>query len=192
MRKWVIIVASVYAVGCGDSAPLAPVNDGSPSVANFILLTEYDGYLADVQSTIPNVNIMIGEFSAIVADFNSGFVPLYWVGEYTKNLIKRVVEMQARGQQIRPQHPELLKLHLEEYEAALEDFRTGFSIFVQAIEQPGSVATEGINDSIVAGNVHLIRLQILLGDLGGRPVDFFAQGGGGGGGNENLDDEFGF
>ena len=190
MKKWVIFLASICAAGCGDSAPLAPVDGASPSVANFILLTEYDGYLADVQATIPNVNIMIGEFSAIAADFNAGFVPLYWVGEYTKNLIKRVDEMQARGQQIRPQHPELLKLHPEEYEAAFVDFRTGFSLFVQAIEQPGSVVTEEINDSIVAGNVHLIRLQILLGDLGGRHVDFFDPGDGNG--NGNLDDEFGF
>ena len=65
--------------------------------------------------------------------------------------------------------------------SAMEDFHVAFTLFVQGIERPGSVSTDDVNDWIVRGNTHLIRLQILLGDLGGRRIDFFASQGGGDG-----------
>ena len=175
MKKLVILLlVSAYAVGCGEGTPLSSEDSGLLTNVNYITLAEFDGYIADVKSTIPSFNLMIGEFSSIVADFNAGYIPTYWIGEYTKNLLLRVGEVQSRVRQIRPTHPDLLKLHIEEYEAAFEDFRIGFGLFVQGIEQPGSVSIDEVNDRIVGGNVHIIRLQILLGDLGGTFVDFFA------------------
>jgi len=189
-RLSILIVISLLA-GCGDSAPTGPDDDLMLTGVEFLTLAEFDGYIADVQSTIPDVNIMIAEFAAIAADFNAGFVPDYWIGEYTKNLLRRVDGVQAQAMRIRPQHPELLKLHTEEYEASLAAFNVGFTLFVQGIEQPGSVGIDAVNDHIVDGNTHLIRLQILLGDLGGRNIDFFAQQGGGGQPDDGFDG-FGF
>jgi len=192
MKKLVaLILVSAYASGCGGNSPMAPEENVTLTNVNFITLVEFDGYVADVQSTIPDLNLMIGEFANIAGQFNAGFVPVYWIAEYTKNLLRRVDIIQARARGIRPAHPDLLKLHIEEYEAAYEDFKIGFELFVQGIEQPGTVAIDDVNDSIVAGNVHLIRLQILLGDLGGTFVDFFAPQGGDGI-PDDVFDEFGF
>ena len=184
-KRFFLVIAAGLAIGCGESTPVATVDEVPAGNVRLVLLSDFNGYIADVQLTIPNVNLMIAEFTSIGKDFNAGFVPLYWIAEYTKNLLKRVEGVQAEGQKIRPSDPELLKLHLEEYEAALEDFRLAFSLFVQSIEQPGFVTTEQVNDHIVSGNTHLIRLQILLGNLGGTRVDFFAEDGGNGGGNPN-------
>ena len=192
MKKLVTLMSvSAYASGCGGNSPMAPEEGVTLTNVNFITLVEFDGYIADVQSTIPDLNLMIGEFASIAGQFNAGFVPVYWIAEYTKNLLRRVDIIQARARGIRPSHPDLLKLHIEEYEAAYEDFKIGFELFVQGIEQPGTVAIDDVNDSIVAGNVHLIRLQILLGDLGGTFVDFFASQGGDGIPDDEFD-EFGF
>lgn len=175
------VLALPLLVACGDDSPTGQELEPTLRNVNFITLNEYEGYLTDVQSTIPGVTVMMAEFSAIGKDYYAGFVPVYWIGEYTKNLLRRVEGIQAQAQSIRPQHPELLKLHTEEYEAALEDFHVAFTLFVQGIERPGSVSTDDVNDWIVGGNTHLIRLQILLGDLGGRRIDFFASQGGGDG-----------
>lgn len=185
MRRLIAaVIVACLAGACGDDGPTGPQDQGLDALEGltFLTLVEYEGYLADVQSTIPSVNVMIAEFGAIANDFNAGFLADYWIGVYTRNLLKRVGDIRSAALRIRPRHPELLKLHVEEYEAALEDFEVGFGLFVQGIEQPGSVTIDDVNDRIVGGNTHLIRLQILLGDLGGRRVDFFAAAGGGGGG----------
>ncbi|MBS14371.1 MAG: hypothetical protein CME19_22615 [Gemmatimonadetes bacterium] len=194
MKKLTTMLLCCLAVqACGEGSPTGVDEPPTLVVTEYVTLQEFDGYIADVQGTIPNVNLMIGEFGSIAGEFAAGFIPVYWIGEYTKNLLRRVDDIQGRAREIRPAHPELLKLHLEEYEASLEDFHAGFTLFVQGIEQPGSVTTEQVNDKIVEGNVHLIRLQILLGDLGGRPIDFFAPQGGGGNGPPNGEfDGFGF
>jgi len=187
----VLILVSACAFGCGENMPVAPEDSVTLTNVNFITLAEFDGYIADVQSTIPGVNLMIGEFTSIAGDFNAGYVPVYWIGEYTKNLLRRVDGIQAQARAIRPTHADLLKLHIEEFEAALEDFKIGFGLFVQGIERPGTVTIDDVNDRIVGGNVHLIRLQILLGDLGGTFVDLFANQGGGGNPDDGFD-EFDF
>ncbi len=182
-----LAILSFGTFGCGDSAPTSPDPGLMLTNVRFLSLAEFDGYIADVRTTISDFNIMISEFASIASSFNAGFVPVYWVGEYTKNLLLRVDTLRARAEQIRPQNPELLKLHLEEYEASLFQFYTAFTLFMQGLEQPGSVAIDDVNDAIVAGNTHLIRLQILLGDLGGTRIDLFEGQGVGG----NPDDEFG-
>ena len=184
-KRFFLLTLAGLAIGCGESTTVAPVDEVPADNVRLVLLSDFNGYIADVRLTIPNVNLMIAEFASIGKDFNAGFVPLYWIAEYTKNLLKRVESIQAEGQKIRPSDPELLKLHVEEYEAALEDFRVAFSLFIQGIEHPGSVTTEQVNDRIVSGNTHLIRLQILLGNLGGSRVDLFAEDGGNGGRNPN-------
>ena len=192
MRKLIALaLIATHTFGCGEGSPTAV--DETPTLTNveYITLSEFNGYIATVQATMPTYNVMIAEFSSIANQFNAGFIPIYWIAEYTKNLLRRVHDIQDHARRIRPENPELLKLHLEEYEAALEDFNTGFSLFVQAIEQPGSVNVAEINDRIVDGNTHLIRLQILLGDLGGVRVDFFSNQNTGGGPEEDFDG-FGF
>jgi hypothetical protein len=189
MKKLTLLaILSFGTFGCGDSGPTAP--DPRPMLTNvrFLSLAEFDGYIADVRTTIPEFTTMIAEFASIASSFNAGFVPEYWIGEFTKNLLLRVEAVRARAEQIRPQNPELLKLHLEEYEASLSQFHTAFSLFTQGLEQPGSVAIDDVNDAIVAGNTHLIRLQILLGDLGGTRIDLFEDQGGGGNQDDGLDD----
>ena len=188
MKKLIMmVVLSFSTFGCGDSGPTAPDPGPMLNDVRFLPLAEFDGYIADVRTTIPDFTIMIAEFASIASSFNAGFVPVYWVGEYMKNLLLRVNTVRARAEGIRPQNPELLKLHLEEYEASLSQFHTAFTLFTQGLEQSGSVAIDDVNDAIVAGNTHLIRLQILLGDLGGTRIDLFEGQGGGG----NQDDGFG-
>ncbi len=182
-----LALVALLSAGCGERSPVGIDEVPTLTNVNFIVLTEFDGYIADVRLTIPGVTVMIAEFASIAGDFNAGYVPAYWIGAYTKNLLKRVEGIQVQVQGIRPTHPELLKLHLEEFEASLEDFNIGFGLFVQGIEQPGTVTLDDVNDHIVDGNIHLIRLQILLGDLAGRNVDFFAADNGGDGFDDGFD-----
>lgn len=183
-----LAIIVVIAAGCGDSAPTAMEETPLLQGVDYITRAEFDGYIASVQSTIPHYNVMITEFTQISATYNAGFIPVYWTGAHARNLVIRVQSFLDHARRIRPQHPELLKLHVEEYEATFEDFLTGFTLFVQAVEQPGSVSINEVNDRIVDGNTHMIRLQILLSDLGNTPIDFFApQGGGGGFPDEGFD-----
>ena len=194
MKKLIILTLLVtHTFGCGEGSPTTI--DETPLLTNveYVTLAEFDNYIATIRATIPTYNIMIAEFSSIAAEFNAGFVPDRWIAAYTRNLLRRVEGVQDHARRIRPTQPELLKLHLEEYEASIENFRLAFSLFVQAIERPGSVNVVEINDRIVDGNTHMIRLQILLGDLAGRNVDFFSnQGAGGDGIPEGELDGFGF
>jgi hypothetical protein len=192
-RTIALALAAATIAGCGEGTPTS-IDETTPLLTNveYVTQTEFEGYITTVQSTMPNYNIMIAEFSSIAAQFNAGFVPLHFISAYTKNLLRRVEDIQAHAERIRPENPELLKLHLEEYEGALADFNVGFSLFVQSIDQPGSVDVNEINDRIVDGNTHLIRLQILLGDLGGTVVNFFSDQGDDGTFPDEDFDEFGF
>lgn len=192
LRYAILAITILLSAGCGESAPTG-VEEETPLLTrtDFITRTEFDNYIASVQATIPNYNVMISEFSSISGQFAAGFIPPKWTVAYALNLVKRVEDLLDHARRIKPAHPELLKLHEEEYEAAYEDFIIAFSTFVQAVDRPGSVDTAIINDKIVEGNVHMIRLQILLGNLGGFDVDFF----GPQGGDEFFPDEgegFGF
>ena len=174
MRRWLPFMAAV-ALGCGSDSTTGNVDSPAPSeIPVVITVAEYEAYIASVQIAMADVNLMITEFTSIGRDLQAGFASHYWIGEFTKNMLRRLEGIRAHAKSIRPDHPELLKLHIAEYEGALEDYDAAFSLFLDALRPGSRVTTDEINDKIGAGNTHLIRLQILLGDLGGTFIDFFA------------------
>ncbi len=176
MRRWIAIV--LVCAGCGSSNPAGspdvdipqtpPQTSQAPMV--FVRVADYEAYLEQVRSSFVPILVMTSEFESITSGWFSGFVPAYWTQQYLTTLLSRLDAIEEGVRKIRPEHPELLQLHIDEYEAALKDFREGFGFLVQHVAFSDADLVNQMNDKIVEGNVHLIRFQILLGDLGGRRI----------------------
>ena len=182
MRGWIAIV--LVCAGCGSSNPASSPDADTPQTPAqtsqapmvFIRMADYEAYLAQVQSSFAPILVMINEFESITGGWVSGTVPAYWTQQYLGTLLSRLDAIEEGVRKIRPEHPELLQLHMVEYEEALKDFREGFEILVQNVAFSDVDLINRMNDKIVEGNVHLIRFRILLGDLGGRRINFGTDG----------------
>ena len=87
-------------------------------------------------------------------------------------MIARIHAIQSTLHGIRPENPYLLKLHIEEFEAAFADYLDGATFLQQNLDFMTPEVLDGLNRRMGAGNVHIIRLQIFLRDLIGLPVTF--------------------
>lgn len=176
MKRGMIVL--LLCAGCGGANP-AGNSDGTtpPAQAPMVVIrmADFDAYLGRVTQAFVSVDVMINEFTAISQDLQGGMVSEYWIQQYMKNLLKRLQLMQAQAVDIRPAHPELLRLHTEEYEMALTRFQEAFEAFLGQFTFPDPNEVSGINDKIVAGNTHLIRFQIFLSQLAGRQVSFLRE-----------------
>lgn len=91
-----------------------PVESPNPGF-NFIVLEEFDQYVATMQGTGANVQVVAQEFGAIVFDFANGFTTTYWTAEFMRLLSTRVASMKTEAVDLRPMHPDLNRIHREQY-----------------------------------------------------------------------------
>jgi len=176
MTRWLTV--ALLCIGCGTGSPTGDGGASPPTDAGsfvHIRMAELDAYVYRVQGAFGSVGVMIDEFSTLSGEVRGGSVSTYWIQQHTRNLIRRVDLMIAHSRAIRPQHPELLRLHREEYEAALTSFREAFASFLYNTEFMTPSVVDEMNDRIVEGNTHLIRLQIFLSDLTGRHIAFLEE-----------------
>jgi len=174
MKRWITVL--LLCAGCGGANPAGNSDETTPPAQApmvVIRMADFDAYMDRLAQAFVSVDVMINEFTAISQDLQSGMVSEYCIQQYMKNLLKRLQRMQAQAVDIRPAHPELLRLHTEEYEMALTRFQEAFDAFLSQFTFPDPNEVSGINDKIVEGNTHLIRFQIFLGQLAGRQVSFF-------------------
>ena len=173
MKRWIAVLFLLCCAGCGAASPTGEPVEPSPQVPMvFIRMSDFDAYLDRVRRAFVSVDVMVSEFTAITRDMQSGRVSEYWLRQYTLNLLKRLQLMQAQAVDIRPEHPELLRIHTGEYEPALSCFSEAFEAFLAHLTVPDAEALSRINDKIVEGNTHLVRFQIFLSRLAGREVAF--------------------
>ncbi len=182
MKKLAFLFVCLMSVGCGGETEM--IDDSSPtgSSFNFLTLNEFNDYLTTMEAASVDVLLLVAEFSSITRDLNSGVVSTYWITEFTRNLMRRLDEMQTKAMGLRPDHPTLLQAHVDEYEGALADYETAFTVFLSAVNNPGVVPTNALNDPIIQGNQHLIRFEEFLSSLRGRSVNLFGDGVSTGGG----------
>ena len=176
MARWLTI--ALLCIGCGSGNPTGEeIETPSTSTGSlvYIEMAELDAYVDRVQEAFGSVGVMIDEFSTLSGELRGGTVSTYWIRQHTQNLLTRVDLMIEHAGAIRPENPELLRLHKEEYESALNSFREAFGAFLYNIELLSPTVVDQMNDRIVEGNTHLIRLQIFLSDLTGRYISFLEQ-----------------
>lgn len=170
-----LVVFVLLCVGCESSNPSNSLSSETPMDSQtslvYVRLKDYEAYLEKVRSSFIPVLVMIKEFETITSGWVSGFIPAYWTEQYLSTLLGRLDSIEEGIRKIRPAHPELLHLHVNEYEPAFEDFRRGFNFFLQHLEFLDVGIWNQMNEKISEGNVHLIRFQILLGDLGNRKIN---------------------
>lgn len=170
-------IALMTACG-GDGAVDPPVELPNPGF-NFIVLEEFDQYVATMQGTGANVQAVAQEFGAIVRDFANGFTTTYWTAEFTRLLSTRVVSMKAEAVDLRPTHPDLNRIHREQYETGLDAYEDAFTLFLRRVETPGSISTAQLNEALAEGDGHLSPMEVRLSSLAGRTISLFPSSGGG-------------
>jgi len=174
--KWWIAIA-LFCMGCGGSNPVGTgdvpngeVDSPGPEVSLLVIrVSELNDYLAKLEELFVPVTVIVNEYQAIAFDW--GLVPGYWLEQFLGNLLIRVEAVQELARNSRPSNPELRRLHIEEFEPALAAYREGFEIF-KAQHDLGipSLTSDLVNEKLGEGNLHLIRLQILLSDLAGQDI----------------------
>ena len=161
-------------LSCGSSDP-ASSSAGTPPASQaqvvFITLDDYDSYVARVFEVARPMPVMVQEFAAITQNWLGQRTSAYWTLQFTLNLIARVEMIEKAVKGIRPQDPQLAELHTE-FEAALETYVEAFTDFANQIEFRSQDLLDAVNEKVRQGNVHLIRFQVLLGNLAGRDINF--------------------
>ena len=161
-------------LSCGSSDPIGSSEGpaaGSQAQVVFITLNDYDSYLARVFEVARPMPVMVQEFAAITEDWLSQRTSDYWTFQFTLNLVERVGKIEKAVKGIRPQDPQLAELHTG-FEAALETYGDAFKHFGNQIEFRSRDLLDEVNEKVRQGNVHLIRFQVLLGNLAGREITF--------------------
>ena len=169
---WAIPLA--LCLGCGSSDPAGSPQGPTPGSrfqVAYITQDAFDSYLAQVLEAAKPMPVMVREFDAITQDWFSQRTTDYWTLQFTLNLIARVEMIEKAVKKIRPQDPRLGELHTE-FEAALATYVEAFTDFANQITFRSRDLLDAVNEKVRQGNVHLIRFQVLMGNLAGREISF--------------------
>lgn len=179
MTRW-LFVAFFAVIGCGSSNPTAPdIEEPVDITFDNVSINALETYIGVVNTqAYPSIEVFYTEYGGVTGEAVSGLVTTYWTRQYTLNMIKRLHAIKATLAGLRPANPYLRRLHIEELEAAFDDYLDGITYFESNIDFLSADVLIGLNQRMGAGNVHLIRLQIFLSDLAGREV-FLGSGQGG-------------
>lgn len=167
-RCFLIFLLAV--VGCGSSNPVTPVPESTEITFENVPVVELETYIAVLRDAFSSVNVFYTEYGGVTGEAASGLVAPYWTRQYALNMIRRIHAIKATLYDLRPENPYLRRLHIEELEAAFDDYLEGITYFENNIDVLSTDVLNGLNTRMGAGNVHLIRLQIFLSDLAGRDV----------------------
>ena len=166
------IVVLLLCAGCGSSNPADSPEAPGPQVAmESIRMADFDAYVALMQRTFASIYVMIDEFTSISQGWVNELVSEYWTRQYTLNLLTRLRLVQEQARHIRPEEPHLRQVHAE-YEQALAVYGEAYQLFLDQVSFLDMDAIDQINRKLAEGNVHLIRFQFQLSDLGGRDILF--------------------
>ncbi|MCY3872618.1 MAG: hypothetical protein OXG87_24005 [Gemmatimonadetes bacterium] len=174
MKRWLLCFAllALY-TGCGSSNPVTPAPEPSAEETyDHVTADEADAYVADIHRVFTSIDVFLWEYSGVTTETINNLIPLYWSRQFLSNIIARIHAIQSTLHDMRPTNPYLLRLHIEEFEAAFVDYLDGVTFLQQNIDFITPEVINGLNMRMGAGNVHIIRLQIFLRDLTGLPVNF--------------------
>lgn len=167
-RVWVLVFMAL--AGCESSTLVAPNPEPEEIVFENVTVTELNNYIGVVNRAFPAIEVFYTEYGGVTGEAVSGLVEPYWTRQYALNMIRRIEALKATLHGLRPVNPYLRRLHIEELEAAFDDYLDGIRYFESNIDVLSTTVLDGLNQRMGAGNVHLIRLQIFLSDLAGRDV----------------------
>lgn len=136
-----------------------------------VQITEFNAYLNDVRRTYASVNLMSDEFGSISFGWTQQVVSNYWTRQFTLNMVNRLTRLQAEVRGIRPENPELRRIHTE-YEAGLETFQEAFGLFLTQIDFSTADAIDQVNLLLFQGNRRLDQFRLMLSNLIGSTVVF--------------------
>ncbi|MXZ11504.1 MAG: hypothetical protein F4Y79_18930 [Gemmatimonadetes bacterium] len=174
MKRWLLCFAllALY-TGCGTSNPVTPEPEPPDGKTyDHVTADEADAYIADIDRVFTSIEVFFVEYGGVTAEVTNDLVTVYWSRQFISNMIARIHAIQSTLHGIRPENPYLLKLHIEEFEAAFADYLDGATFLQQNLDFMTPEVLDGLNRRMGAGNVHIIRLQIFLRDLIGLPVTF--------------------
>jgi hypothetical protein len=173
MKRLLVVVVLGALLGCGSSNPAGDPGEPPPAPGvemTSVRVAELEAYINAANVAYGSIEVMTLEYGGVINEALLGLVPIYWSKKYTENLILRVKALQVMLANMRPENPELRRLHIEEFEAAFEDYLDGITYFESQLDFLTSGTIDELNNKMGAGNVHLIRLGIFLSDLAGRQV----------------------
>ena len=175
MKRWVLcfVLPVLCSMGCGSSNPTTPAPE-SPVQRTFdhVTVDEVNAYIGDINRVFTSIDVFFAEYGGITAEVTQRAIPVYWSRQFIHTMIARLHAILAVLHDIRPANPYLLRLHTEEFEAAFEKYLDGAMFLEQNLDFVTPEVIDGLNMRMGAGNVHIIRLQIFLGDLTGTEVSF--------------------
>lgn len=174
MKRWLLCFAllALY-TGCGSSNPVTTAPEPSAEETyDHVTADEADAYVANIDQVFSSIDVFLWEYSGVTIEITNNLIPLYWSRQFLSNIIARIHAIQSTLHGMRPTNPYLLRLHIEEFEAAFVDYLDGVTFLQQNIDFITPEVINGLNRRMGAGNVHIIRLQIFLRDLTGLPVNF--------------------
>ena len=174
MDRWLLCFAllALY-TGCGSSNPVTPAPE--PSAENTydrVTVDEANAYIVDINRAFTSIDVFFAEYGGISAEVTNDLIPRYWSRQFVNTMIARLHAIQSVLHDMRPANPYLLRLHTEEFEAALADYLDGITYLQINLDFMTPEVIDGLNRRMGAGNVHIIRLQIFLRDLTGQQVTF--------------------
>ncbi|MGA1195302.1 MAG: hypothetical protein ACO36I_02245, partial [Candidatus Latescibacterota bacterium] len=147
-------------VGCGSSNPVTSLPEPTEITFENVPVIELETYIGILNREFSSVNVFYTEYGGVTGEAVSGLVAPYWTRQYTLNMIHRIHAIKATLYDLRPENPYLRRLHIEELEAAFDDYLDGITYFESNIDFLSADVLNGLNMRMGAGNVHLIRLQI--------------------------------
>ena len=169
MKRWVLFF--LLCTGCGSSNPITPEPEPPTEITfEHVPVADMESYILQVNQKFVSINVLFTEYGGITATATNELAPLYWSRQYTLLMIARIHAIKASLHNMRPQNPYLRRLHINEFEAAFDDYLDGVTFFEQNLDFLSADVYNGLNQRMGAGNVHLIRLQIFLSALAGREV----------------------
>ncbi len=174
MKQWLLCFAllALY-TGCGSSNPVTPAPEPpAENTYDHVTVDDADAYVADINRAFTSIDVFYAEYSGVTTEVTYDLIPLYWSRQFINTMIARIHAIQSTLHNMRPANPYLLKLHIEEFEAAFADYLDGATFLRQNLNFMTPEVVDGLNRRMGAGNVHIIRLQIFLRDLTGLPVTF--------------------
>lgn len=175
MKPWILCFA-LLCIGCGSSTPTNPatLEPEPPAELTFDYATsdEANAYISAINGVFPSIDVFFAEYGGVTAEVTQNAIPVYWSRQFIHNMTARLHAILGTLRAMRPENPYLRRLHIEEFEAAFEDYLDGIAFLEQNLDFLTPEVIDGLNMRMGAGNVHIIRLQIFLRDLTGMEVTF--------------------
>jgi hypothetical protein len=165
-----LVSAALVFSGCGGSGPLGNEDPTAPTgTLRFVPVADVDTYISAVRGTIPALNLVRDEFTAIAEGVASEKVTPYWAGQFTGNLMLRSRQLQDRIRAIRPETSELQAIH-QTYEDAVAAYIEAFGMFLDQVGISTSQSVEDVNTVLYRGNYLMNQYQLMLSSFRGEWV----------------------